>query len=200
MPEGAEMIPPRPGKPPTLPQYVGDGDYRFDAAKLSDRGIAIKGLDLILRLQHSMQVHSGEFMSFKKAVEDDKIALLKMATEYEYRLSALEGRPREALASSHEWTELLTAAGQELSKRVKNPRDPLDSDRARHIAQEVIETAKTAADASAYRTLRSRGAKILFAVLKAIAIAALGFGASHFGLHSGRLTNDVPAVHSAGGK
>lgn len=192
-------LPPRP-RPPTMPQYVGDGDYRFDAAKLTDRGIAIKALDLILRLQHAMQVHSSEFISFKRSVEEESASTLKMATEYEYRLSALEGRPREPLASSHEWDELLAVAGHELSKRVKNQRDPLDSDRARQIALDVVETVKTSNDAKAYRALKSKGAKITFSVLKWLAIALLGFATSHFGLHGGHLSADAPATAHSGGR
>lgn len=188
-------LPPRP-KPPTMPQYVGDGDYRFDAAKLTDRGIAIKGLDLILRMQHAMQVHSSEFISFKKSVEDDKVMLLKMATDVEHRLSALEGRPRDPLQSSHEWTELLTEANDLLSRRVKDKKDALSSDRARAIAKEVVESVKQADDAKAFHTWRSRGSKIAFEVIKWFVIWALGVGSYHFGLKGGHIANDAPAIHS----
>jgi hypothetical protein len=174
-------LPPRP-RPPTLPQIVGEGESRIDVAKLTDRGIAVKALDLILRMQHAMQVHASEFLSFRKDATDDKAVLLKQIDDYERRISCLEGRPREAAASSHEWNELLTTAGNELSRRVKDTRDGLDSNRARAIAMEVVHTVKTAEDAKSFRSLKARGMKVIYHVLVGLLSLAAGFAASHYGL------------------
>lgn len=165
-------IPPRPapGKPPRLPQYVGDGDSRQDVAGLTDRAVAIKGLDLALRLKETGQ---------KSATTE--AALQVTIADLEKRLSEVENVSRDgAFQSRHEWDEMLVAAGHELSKRVKDPRDRLDSSRAREIAAEVVENAKIAADAKAFRGLKHGTQKVLWEVAKGLSYAGGGGAVIHW--------------------
>jgi hypothetical protein len=194
---------PRP--PSRIPEWIGDETSRQDVAAVSDRGVAVKALDSLLRTGTALKRHSDEFRAFRKEYTDDKAVLMKELADYGRRVAVLEmsqpndppgdhstDRPpaheasyRAEAQSSHEWDELLHKAGTVLSQRVKDPRDRLDSNRARQIAQEVIETTKTADDALAFRSLKSRGWQIVFEILKWLAAAGVGFATAHWGLHGG---------------
>lgn len=168
---------PRPVK--SAPEWVGEADHRRDVASLSDRGVAVMALNVALQLLN-------EFLSFRKGYDDDKTILLQELPNHEKRLSALEVGPhREEVPSSHEWNELLVKAGEELSKRVRDPHDRLDSTRAREIAKEVVQGAKTVSDANAFRALKSNGWKISLEVLKWVVGVAGGYIAARYGLHIG---------------
>jgi hypothetical protein len=115
-------------QPPRLPGYGAAADIRQLAA--DQEVLAAKVIELTTvarRADNAVQILSG-------------------------RLSALESlklgdTSRAEQQSSHEWDVLLATAGKELSKRVKDPRDPLSSDRAKAIAKEVYETTRDAATA-----------------------------------------------------
>ena len=146
---------------------------------MSDRAIAVKGLDLVTRAVVSLGHHTNAFNEFVKRWDEEKILLLKEIPDHARRIAALEGR--EKFQSSHDWTELMSEAGDALSKRVKDPRDRLDSDRARQIALEVVEGVKTVDDAKAFRSWKSRGRGLALEAIKAIAIAAASAVAAHYG-------------------
>lgn len=169
-----------------LPQWVGEGDYRQDVSGLSDRGIAIKSLDVALRMAAAVQHCANQIERFRKEYTDDKALILRELPEipaHRQRIAALERRAEQgafdARQSSHDWNELLTNAGSVLSQRVKDPRDRLDSNRAREIAKEVFEGAKVAEDAKAFRTWKSRGVKVVLEIAKWVIPIAVGLAAGH---------------------
>jgi hypothetical protein len=178
------------------PEWVGEGDARRDVASMNDRGVAIAALDAVLRLSVSLKRHSDEFREFLTGYEEEKVSLLRELPDHEKRINALEGKPRGQpnretgdyrgeMPSSHEWDEMLVKAGALLSQRVKDPRDRLDSNRAKEIAEGVILAAKTADDAKAFRSLKSRSRKIAWAIVKGLVTLALGALAARYGFHWG---------------
>jgi hypothetical protein len=196
----AEQVP-RPGIR-RAPEWVGEGDDQCDVSHMSDRKLAAEAFAGVLRVNTTLQHHSNEFREFRKDYDESMMKLLRELPEYSRRLAALEAPrlqrpptpgfaipppaadgPRAELPSSHEWDEMLAKAGQELSRRVKDPRDRLSSDRAREIAKEVIESTKTADDAKSFRTWKSKGQKIAWGAVKALVAAAIGAAAAHYGLH-----------------
>ena len=146
---------------------------------MSDRAIAVMGLDIVTRLTGTMAKYVDRFEEFARGWESEKAALLRDLPDHARRIEELETRGQ--LQSSHDWTELMSVASGTLSKRVKDPRDRLDSERARKIALEVVEGVKTVDDAQAFRTLKSRGRGIAVEALKAIAMAIGGAVAAHYG-------------------
>ncbi len=194
------------------PEWVGEAGTRRDVAALSDRGVAVSALDVALRTADSLRKHADEFREFRRSYEDAKTILLRELPGHEQRVTALEKREttrwrdgerddeqsrgdardgerlpsmRHEMPSSHEWDEMLVKAGTVLSQRVKDPRDRLDSNRARAIAEEVIKGAKVADDAQAFRGLKSRGQKIAWDIIKLLVATAVGALGAHYGLHGG---------------
>lgn len=187
------------------PQWVGDGDSRRNVAALDDRGIALAALDAVLRASDSLKRHSDEFRLFRKLYEDDKIVLLKTLSNHEKRITALEHRgdaasaapvippdrptvperlSQEAEESSwHEWDADFIKAAAELSRRVKDPKDRLDSVRAREIAQEVVTGTKVAEDAKSFRIIKKVGWRGALEIGKWILAAAAGAFGAKYGLH-----------------
>jgi hypothetical protein len=163
------------------PEWVGEGDRRRDVSHMSDRALLIEALNIIEHQTHALQVHSSAFIDFQAAFLREIPELTARVDELEIRMAggAVERQ------SSHEWDRMLIEAGQRLSQRVKDPQDRLDSNRARSIAKEVIEAAKTADDAAAFRKIKVSGWKIALEVLKVIAAALVGGAGVHFGLHRG---------------
>jgi len=169
---------------PISPEWVGEGDSRRDVSKLADRGVSIMALDVVLRVSNALKTHSNEFVTLQTT-------LLRTISDHEKRIADLErardmGPYREESPSYHDWNELLTKAGSELSRRVKDPRDSLNSDRAREIAAEVVRGAKTVDDAQAFRLLKSRGGRIALEALKWISVAAASIIAARYGFHIGQ--------------
>ena len=143
--------PTRPIKP--APEWVGEGDSRKDISIMGDRGIAVMALDAVLRLSDTIKRHSDEFREFLDSDAKTKMILLQEIPNHAARITALEvamqesryksamipviaEEEREERPSKHEWDEILAKAGEELSKRVKDPKDRIDSIRARQIAME----------------------------------------------------------------
>jgi hypothetical protein len=179
-----ERTPPRPrqGPPPLptrVPEWVGPDENRRDVSTMSDRAVAVTSLDLVTRLTGTMVKYVDRFEAFARGWEEEKVALLRELPEHARRLDALERR--EPLQSSHDWKTLMSEAGDALSKRVKDPRDRLDSDRARQIALEVVEGVKTVDDAKAFRTWKTRGRGLIIEAVKGVAIAVAGAVAAHYG-------------------
>ena len=192
--------PTRPIKP--APEWVGEGDSRKDISIMGDRGIAVMALDAVLRLSDTIKRHSDEFREFLNSDAKTKMILLQEIPNHAARITALEvamqesryksamipviaEEEREERPSKHEWDEILVKAGEELSRRVKDPKDRIDSIRARQIAQEVYQSATTANDAHAFRALKSGTGKVLLEVLKWLVAFAVGLLAARYGLHFG---------------
>jgi hypothetical protein len=175
------------------PEWVGDGEGRRDVSGLSDRGIAVAALDAVLRVSDSLKRHSTAFLEFGARYEEQEVALLTELPDHEQRIAALERkesrrqdseRPgaRAERSSHHDWDPLLVEAGAMLAQRVKDPRDRMDSERARAIAKEVLVAAATADDAASFRSLKSRGQKIAWTAVKTLLTLAVGAAAAHYGL------------------
>lgn len=124
--------------------------------ELTDRQLLVKVFDAQLALNESVRL-----MRLGLRLELDSIG---------ERLDQVERHPRET--SSHDWTELLATAGKELTARVRDPRDKLDSSRARAIAAEVVEASKEAVELSTWRKLKGAGPWLLSAIAGAIVSAA----------------------------
>jgi hypothetical protein len=77
---------------------------------------------------------------------------------------------------------ILSEAGANLHNRVKDPKDRLDSMRAREIAKEVVEGVKTADDATAFRTWKKRGGAVAFEIVKVLIVLAIGAIAYRYGV------------------
>lgn len=186
------------------PERVGEGDSRRDVSRMTDRSIATAALDGVLRLSTVLKHHSDEFREFRRDYDESILKLLRELPEYARRIAVLEAprlqrpptpgfaipppapspdAPRAEMPSSHEWDAMLAKAGAELSRRVKDPADRMTSDRARQIAEEVIEGAKTANDAKAFQSLKSKGQKVVWSAVKAVVLLAIGAVAAHYGLH-----------------
>jgi hypothetical protein len=196
------------------PEWVGDGDARRDVSMLTDRGLALMGLDLAMRTSSSLKVHSDKFLEFLSGWEKTQLILLQELPDHERRITAIEAarlraaghvieegprsearplpqRPEafrddktrdDLRQSSHEWDAILTRASADLTRRVKDPRDKMDSNRARTIAQEVVKSVQTDADAQAFRAMKSRGWAIAIEILKILAAAVIGGIGVHYGL------------------
>jgi hypothetical protein len=171
--------PPPPRHASRAPEWVGEGDTREDVSGQSDRRLNLRALHEVLCLRHDLG------------------GIMTTVSGFDGRLQTLEGaRPpppppypplppmRAESPSSSELIEMFANAGKTLTDRIKDPRDSLNSDRARKIAGEMIEQAKVADDASAFRKWRARGGSVVFEVVKlalAVAVAALAYkcGLSH---------------------
>jgi hypothetical protein len=179
------------------PEWVGEGDDRRDVASLTDRHLAIMGVDLCLRLVGTLRTHTTAFLAFQNDFDAVRLVLLKELPGHERRITSLEASRLRAAghnipplpeeepareASHHEWDRILTRASADLTRRVKDPRDRLDSDRAREIATEVVKRVQTDADAAAFRGIKSKGWKIVFAIVKYAALVLVAALAGHYGL------------------
>lgn len=173
------------------PEWVGEGEGRRDVSSMNDRGIAVAALDVAVRLTGALKRHSSAFLQFASRYEEQEVALLTELPNHEQRIAALERKenrrqdsehPRAERSSQHDWDPLLVEAGAMLAQRVKDPRDRMDSDRARAIAKEVLVAAATADDAASFRSLKSRGQKIAWTALKTLLTLAVGAAAAHYGL------------------
>jgi hypothetical protein len=176
------------------PEWVGEGEGRRDVSAMNDRGIAVAALDAVLRVSDSLKRHSSAFLEFASRYEEQEVSLLTELPDHEQRIATLERkesrrsdseRPgaRAERSSHHDWDPLLVEAGAMLAQRVKDPRDRMDSDRARAIAKEVLVAAATADDAEAFRSLKKRGSKIAWEVAKAVVVAAVGAAITYFTVH-----------------
>lgn len=175
---------PRPVK--AAPEWVGDSEEHRDISLMSDRAIAVASFDAVLKLSSALRHNVSAQIKFQHEWEEQMVSLLRELPNHERRIRELElGPMREEIPSSHEWNEELRNAGVILSQRVKDPKDRLDSQRAREIAREVIEGAKTADDARAFRALKSKGWSVALEILKLVIVALLGAAAAHYGLHVG---------------
>lgn len=197
--------PPRPPKPP---QWVGDGTTRRNVADMTDRAVAILALDTALRQENQESTYAQG-------------AHLKAHADLENRLAALEkGRGHAAIPppaeeihvsvappardsesprdSSHEFDEQMLAAARTLYERAKDPKDRLDSIRARQIAKEVVEATKIADDAKAFKIWKSRAAKIAFEIAKILVPSAVSFGAGTAAVQAQHPT-PAPTVTSSPG-
>jgi len=156
---------------PHVQEWVGEGDYREDVSAMSDRTLMLRALHEAIGIRHDV----GRLLS-EVSVATRRLAVL------EDRVTAIETQPyRAELPSSHDWDAMLVEAGKALSARVKDPRDKLDSNRARAIAQEVVDAASTVQDAKTLRAWKTTGGKIAIETLKVLLAAAVGALAVHYG-------------------
>jgi hypothetical protein len=185
------IVVPRPAR---TPEWVGEGDLRQDVSSMTDRALLIKAIDEALHLRQELgrMVYTLDQLGHRVAVLESARPAPLVASLVPLAESGPTERPplppplpievRDREHSSHEWDALFVQAGQVLSERVKDPRDRLDSKRARAIAKEVVEGVKEADDAKAFRTWKSRSLAIGFEVLKFVAAAAAGALAARYGL------------------
>jgi hypothetical protein len=134
---------------------VGPPNAREDLSGQSDRALIVRLVDGILSLEQSIakaMVTMGDLST--------RVALLE-------RPRLMTPQQDDPEISSHDWNALLREAGHELSKRVQDPRDHLDSDRAKAIAREVYQASRTEDDLKAYRAAGARVWKIAFALMSA---------------------------------
>ncbi len=180
------------------PEWVGEGDARRDASAMNERAIALAALDAVLRLTNLLKTHSDAFREFKQEYEDDKIKIMTDLVNHDRRIAALEvGRPSRPghaprvlshedepePSSWHDYDQAIMDARAELSRRVKDPKDRLDSIRAREIAEEVVRGVKTADDAQTFRVIKSRGWSVALEVAKWLAAIVIITLAARCGLH-----------------
>lgn len=174
---------PGPNRKPQ-PEWVGEGEDRRNIAELDDRGVAKQALDVGLRIISSLRRHSDEVRRFLDDTAKRDEAILKDLTGLRRRVDSLElGPVRDEAISHHDWNEAFEQAGREISRRVKDPKDRLDSERARAIAQEVVEGAKTVNDAKMFRWLKAQTGTWGLEALKWLALLLAGAIAAHYGLH-----------------
>ena len=192
------MMPNLPGSITRAPEWVGEGDSRRDASALTDRGIALAALDAVLRLTNLFKTHSDAFRAFKQEYEEDKIQIMSDLVNHDRRIAALEvgrtshpGHAPRVLShednpepsSWHDYDQAIMDARAELARRVKDPKDRLDSIRAREIAEEVVKGVKTADDAQTFRLIKSRGWSVALEVAKWVAAVVVIAAAARCGLH-----------------
>ena len=85
------------------------------------------------------------------------------------------GPMRAEEISRHDWTEILTKAGAELTARVKDPRDQLTSERAKAIAETVVADAGKAARLAAWDARVAAAAKLAGKVITYLTIGVVGW-------------------------
>jgi hypothetical protein len=141
---------------------------------MTDRALTVRAVDIALQVAHKLDM-LARGLRLELDGFGDRIKVLE------------RGAPppvRPPLASGSDWNLVLAEAGAELSKRVRDPRDHLDSNRARAIAQEVYKTARDAEDAESMRGLRTRRwtvrDQIIAAVIAGFLLAVSSAVATHF--------------------
>lgn len=151
-------------RPPlhAAPEILKDGS---DVSRLTDRALLV---DI-----------ANKLIEFRAEYDRDKGGLMREFAQMGRRLLAVELGPMRQPADSV--TDLLQATGEVLSHRAKDPRDKMDSDRAKAIAREVYEASKNAEDAAALRGWRKRGWGIALEIVKVVIAAAVGAAAVKFG-------------------
>lgn len=159
--------PPKPTLTPA-PQWVGPVDMREDVSTLTERGICVRALDVVLRLQH--------------IVESMRAGLRLEMDEVKEQLRAIEtGRP--TMPSHHDWSEDVARMEELLKGRVKDPRDPMTSDRVRTLIQATNDAIADKKDATLVRRIKAQGWALGLEVGKAVLFALLGAAAAKWGLH-----------------
>jgi len=141
-------------------EWVGPEGSREDVSSKGDRDVLLRTLHEVLCLQHDLGKVVGEL------------------GDHGARITSLEARPKED--SSHDWTEMLKAAGDQLSERVKDPGDKMSSDRARQIAEEAVKASKTKDKADAYDRQNKERRQLYAAVLAGLILLLAGLVAGHF--------------------
>ena len=218
--------PQEPGPIQRAPEWVGDDDVAVDVARVSDRQVAIMALDKILRLTRAVGRLSDRLEDYLNAEIKSKEILLRELPDHGRRIVALEVHVEHARAqalqasqppkpadkqsavdddemqpeesSYHNVHEMMAEAGDILYRRMKDPRDRMDSDRVRQITSAVLESAKNAEDAASFRKLKKGSKKVALEVakhfLRWVLPLLVGGGAVHWGLHHGQM----PAQERAG--
>jgi hypothetical protein len=211
-----------PGPVKRVPEWVGDGDMLLDVSSHSDRHISVMALDKTLRLTLAVARLTDRLEAFLTADTESKIILMRELPAQSKRISVLEAertrmhtvplavapedglmRPEES--SYHNLHDMMVEAGDILYKRMKDPRDQMNSDRVRDIAAAVLDNAKVAEDAATFRKLKKGGKHIALEVakhaLKWILPLLVGGGAVHWGVHRGQMPHEEkPALSSPANK
>lgn len=149
--------------PHIVPDVLDTGE---DVTRETDRS-------LILRAVNGM-------LAFRREYDTDKAALIAEFAKMGRRLLSLELGPMRAPTDSV--SDLLAATGEVLSHRARDPRDKMDSDRAKAIAREVYEASKNAEDAASLKAWRGRRWGVALEVFKVVIAAAVGAIVAHYGL------------------
>lgn len=93
---------------------------------------------------------------------------------------------RSEARSFHGFDNLLADAGDTLRRRIKDPKDPLNEDRAYEIAAEVHARLIEAKDAHSLRAIKKSGKALAFEIAKYVAVGSVGalgyYLKSHLGL------------------
>lgn len=87
---------------------------------------------------------------------------------------------REEAKSHHDWSEELARLDQELTRRVKDKRDPMTSDRARELAKEVVRETEDGKILSRWRVGKGWIQRMATEVVKDIFLLSLGWLAAHY--------------------
>ena len=139
--------PTRPPAPRPTAEYVDHPDgTREDVSKFTERQLTLRAINETVSLRSEVSAYGKQSNLHATRIQ----RLEERQDETDERVSALESANvigalppmRDQASSSHEWNEILNTAGQELSRRVKDKRDPMNSDRARALASDVFEAAK----------------------------------------------------------
>lgn len=163
-----------PGRPARIPILVAAGTpLQRNVAEVDTRTLAVQAMDQALRNAAAI-----EEMSASRAV-----TLAPPAPAAEGQPAAPEGLPpmRPPASSVHEWSPMLAEADRILAERMRDPKDRMDSMRARAIAKEVVEGVKTAEDAASFRGLKQGSKKLLFQALSLLVAAGVGAAIAGFG-------------------
>ena len=111
----------------------------------------------------------------------NKVALLEMVvTAWTEDPGKMRETMRAPAASHHDWS-VDGRVDRILTDRVRDPRDPMTSDRAAAIATQVIEAVKNADDAKELHVRKDRLARILAEVLVGLILFAAGLFAAKLG-------------------
>lgn len=146
-------------------EVVGPDGAHEDLSASTDRQLMVRAINEILFVRFDLGTILRELAALTRRVE-----LLEHA-------SGAPPTPRRE-TSRHDWSEALARLSSDLTARVKDPKDKMDSDRARSIASEVVRSARVEEKAVAYD---KRDAEIhrlrvgaILAVVTAIVAAVVG--------------------------
>lgn len=149
--------------PHIVPDVLETGE---DVTRETDRSLILRAVNLGLRANHRLDVIVRGLKLEIRDIRDELAGRPKLDADSSYNV--LDATMREAVDT--------------LYARAKDPRDKMDSERARAIAKEVVETARDAADAKELRAWRTRRWSMLLKIVEVLIAAAVGAAAAHYGL------------------
>ncbi len=154
-------------RPHIVPDVLENGE---DVTRETDRSLILRAVNLGLRANHRLDaIVRGlklELGELKQRISDKPPALHHLDPDSSYNV--LDATMREAVDT--------------LYMRAKDPRDKMNPERAKEIAEEVVRTAKLASDARHLQAWRGGTLRVALEVVKVVVAAAVGAIVAHYGL------------------